>query len=72
MKNSCHGRNGQIFFENIVLMRYFFLFLDTPGWPFPNYSWNEEGEKGQISQQPCPDGQSGEATWECGDYGEWQ
>ena len=24
-----------------------------------------------MSHQPCPDGQSGEAVWKCGDFGEW-
>ena len=29
------------------------------------------GENGMISEQPCPEGQSGTATWECGYDGHW-
>jgi hypothetical protein len=43
----------------------------SDGWPFPNYSWNVEGSLGQVSVQPCPLGQSGNATWTCGLNGQW-
>ena len=33
--------------------------LGSEGWPFPNYSWNEEGHNGHVSHQPCPEGQLG-------------
>ena len=33
--------------------------LGSEGWPFPNYSWNEEGHNGHVSYQPCPEGQLG-------------
>lgn len=41
------------------------------GWPFGSYGWNETGVIGSISQQPCPAGQTGNATWECGLDSNW-
>lgn len=44
---------------------------DDVGYPFKGYSWNVTGDLGHSSTQPCPEGQSGKATWECGMNGRW-
>eukprot|EP00095_Tigriopus_kingsejongensis_P004115 maker-scaffold122_size333723-snap-gene-1.13 protein:Tk04115 transcript:maker-scaffold122_size333723-snap-gene-1.13-mRNA-1 annotation:"Latrophilin-2" len=41
------------------------------GWPYTDYSWNIEGQPGQRTSQPCPEGQEGRASWQCGFDGDW-
>jgi len=41
------------------------------GWPFPDYSWLTPGQPGETVSQKCPEGQKGDAKFECGIDGQW-